>query len=213
LQPICCVRPSSIGIHVEPRLIQTSKYSRGGALNRDRVLRFLRNTLRERSDTYVTTFFDLYALDAAFPGASAARHLQDPLARADTIEHAFAAEVTELAGCRPDRFIPHIQPYEYESLLFADVTRIVDMEPSWQRGLATLSAARAAFATPEHVNDGQATHPSARLATALTDPTYRKVLHGSRATASIGLQAMRVECFHFHGWLSKIERLPAHLPS
>ena len=59
-------------IFVHPRLIGTSRYSKGGSLKAQRVLRFLRNTLRERQDTYVTTFFDLYALPSDFPGLSVA---------------------------------------------------------------------------------------------------------------------------------------------
>ena len=35
-----------------------------------RVLLFLRNTLRERNDTHVTTFFDLYGLAPDFPGVA-----------------------------------------------------------------------------------------------------------------------------------------------
>ncbi len=56
------------GILVEPRLIRTSESGSGGALTHDRVLRVLRNTLRERPDTYVTTMFDLYGLKPDFPG-------------------------------------------------------------------------------------------------------------------------------------------------
>ena len=46
-------------VFLSPRLISTSRHSQGGALNAQRVLRFLRNTLRERRNTYVTTLFDL----------------------------------------------------------------------------------------------------------------------------------------------------------
>jgi hypothetical protein len=60
-------------INLHPRLIDTSQRGRGGALSRDRVIRFLRNTLRERAGTYVTTFFDLYGLRPDFPGVDAAR--------------------------------------------------------------------------------------------------------------------------------------------
>ena len=35
----------------EPRIIPTSRRGRGGALTRDRVIRYIRNTLRERGDT------------------------------------------------------------------------------------------------------------------------------------------------------------------
>lgn len=48
-----------LDVSMQSRLIRTSRSGRGGALVADRVVRFLRNTLRERNDTYVTTLFDL----------------------------------------------------------------------------------------------------------------------------------------------------------
>ena len=41
------------GIYMEPRLISTSSRARGGALDIQRVRRYLRNTLRERRDTRI----------------------------------------------------------------------------------------------------------------------------------------------------------------
>jgi hypothetical protein len=203
------LRPALIGndVLVLPRLIPTSKHGRGGALKRERVLRYLRNTLREQADTYVTTFFDLYALGGDFPGVEAAGALLDPVHRASTIQQHFASAVVAAADCRPDRFIAHVQPYEFESLLFSDVARFVDLESAWTGQIDALSAARSAFSTPEHINDGAATHPSARLASALRSPGYRKVLHGSRLAEHIGLSRMRSECRHFDSWLSRIEAL------
>ena len=55
-------------VFLRPRLTATSRHSKGGSLKGQRVLRFLRNTLRERRNTYVTTFFDLYGLPSDFPG-------------------------------------------------------------------------------------------------------------------------------------------------
>lgn len=63
---------TAYGIRLEPRLIDTSGTGRGGGLARERVIRVLRNTLRESAGTYVTTFFDLYALKPDFPGVDAA---------------------------------------------------------------------------------------------------------------------------------------------
>ena len=171
-------------VFLHPRLIPTSPSARGGALSRHRVVRYLRNTLREREDTYVTTLFDLYGLTGDFPGRAEAAAIADPIARASAIEERFAAEVDEAAQCREGRFIAHIQPYEFESLLFAEIGRLAEVEPAWQTYIAELEAARAAAASPEHINDGQETHPSARLRRLLS-PRYEKVLHGSaRSRAS-----------------------------
>jgi predicted RNA-binding Zn-ribbon protein involved in translation (DUF1610 family) len=37
------------------------------------------------------------------------------------------------AGCQPGRFIPYIQPYEFEALLFSDVPTLTRVEPGWRR--------------------------------------------------------------------------------
>jgi hypothetical protein len=43
-----------LDISLQPRLIQTSPGAKGGALTAGRMMKFLRNTLRERGDIYVT---------------------------------------------------------------------------------------------------------------------------------------------------------------
>src|ERR1041384_1857485 len=79
---------ASRDVMVQPRLIPTSKHgTKGGALKRERVLTYLRNTLRERADTYVTTFFDLYGLPTDFPGRASSSGIADPITRAQAIEN------------------------------------------------------------------------------------------------------------------------------
>lgn len=192
-----------IFFHARP--IATSKRGRGGALSRDRVVSFLRKTLRERADTYVTTLFDLYGLRPDFPGVATAP-AGDPIARCTAIEATFANVVATDSGCRPDRFLAHIQPYEFEALLFSDVSRFGEVQSGWTMFVPTLQQARDAAQSPEHINDGLQTHPSARLEQ-LRDPSYDKPLHGSRVAERIGIGRMRRECAHFEAWLARIENL------
>lgn len=194
-------------IFPQPRLVPTSKYGRGGALKRDRVLRYLRNTLRERQDTYVTTFFDLYGLSGDFPGHSEASVVVDPVERARMIETHFAEAVVQTEESRPDRFLPHIQPFEFEALLFADVERLTEVEVAWKAYTDPLRTVRKSFPSPEHINDGIDTRPSARLGRLLVGPRYQKVLHGAAAAARMGLGRIRAECRHFGAWLTRIEGL------
>jgi Domain of unknown function (DUF4276) len=70
-------------VFLHARLISTSKQGKGGALSRERVVSFLRKTLRERADTYVTTLFDLYGLRPDFPGVADAAG-GNPLVRCAT---------------------------------------------------------------------------------------------------------------------------------
>jgi hypothetical protein len=192
---------------VYPRLIRTSAHGRGGALSWNRVRLFLRNTLRERTDTYVTTFFDLYRLDRDFPGWQHSQAILNPLDRAAEIERQFHAAIVAEAGCREERFIPHIQPYEFEALIFTNLEVLPGVESNWNRRLEVLREARQASPSPEHINDGEMTHPSARLQTALRDPIYQKVLHGVTITSRIGLPRIREACSHFGGWLTRLENL------
>lgn len=195
------------GIYLEPRgPISTSAGHKGGALSRDRVLRFLRNTLRERPHKYVTTLFDLYGLRSDFPGVAESATIADPIRRCESIERNLAAAAISISGCREDRFLPHIQPYEFEALLFSDVLRFAEMEPEWGRFVGALQEARDNVRSPEHINDGADTHPSARLKHLLR-PSYRKPLHGSGIAQRIGIARMRSECRHFDGWLTRVESL------
>ena len=193
-------------VFVHPRLVRTSPRSAGGALTRKRVLRFLRNLLRERADVYVTTFFDLYGLPADFPGRSGGSAPLSPGDRAGAVELELHTAVVREVECRPERFVPHVQPYEFESLLFSDPSRFAAVEPTWRRFIRDLEEARQAAGTPEHVNDGPDTHPSARLAR-FYRPRYKKVEHGPAVSAEIGIDRIRAECRHFDGWLGRMEAL------
>ena len=208
LQPPLALRQ----IIVEPRLVATSAKGRGGDLRRGRVLRSIRNTLRQAdnqvrrqlSDVYVTTIFDLYGLGSDFPGYSNSLGIPDPIRRALAIESELHSTAIEESGTRPDRFFPHIQPYEFESLLFSDVERFADVNPRWGDHVMKLRDIRRSASSPEHINDGASTHPSARLGEL---PGYRKVQHGAGVIERIGLDTVRSECRHFARWLERVERL------
>ena len=194
-------------IFAVPRLIRTSRKGRGGALTKDRVLHYLPRMLRQRDDLYVSTFFDLYGLATDFPGLQEAASVTDPIRRTEMIEAGFREAVVEAANCRPDRFLPHIQPFEFESLLFSDVSVFANARPEWSGAVPHLSEARTSAASPEHINDGPSTHPSARLQDLLSGPRYDKRLDGSTIAAHIGLPRIRAECAHFANWLNRIEGL------
>ncbi|WP_295387665.1 DUF4276 family protein [uncultured Thiodictyon sp.] len=129
------------------------------------------------------------------------------------IEAAFAASVIERSECRAERFLAYIQPYEFEALLFSGIARVAEVESQWHGQLGLLRQARNDAKSPEHINDGPTTHPSAGLA-ALRHPRYQKTLHGSQIAGRIGLEQMRTECSHFAAWLTRIGSLrPLTLPA
>lgn len=196
---------ASCSVFAHPRLIPTSRRGKGGALSNQRVLRFLRNTLREQSITYVTTFFDLYGLPPEFPGVSRLSRRSDPIDQAKEIETAFRTTVVEETECDPERFLPHIQPYEFEALLYSDVSKFEEAEPLWRVHMEELQRTRQSVNSPEHINHGNQKHPSARLQH--LDPPYRKVRHGTIVSKKIGISRIRAECRHFDQWLRRLEAL------
>ena len=199
---------AELGVYATPRLLRTSRRASGGALTKDRVLHYLARVLKERDDVYVSTFFDLYGLGADFPGLGAAKGHSDPAQRAAIVEAALADTVVEAAACRPDRFLPHIQPYEFEALLLADTTAFAAANPSypsWRSAEPELRRLVDRAGGPEHVNDDPDTHPSAVLKRVL--PGYRKVAHGIAIATTIGLDRIAAQCQHFAQWLGRMEEL------
>lgn len=200
-----------LGLNLVPEMIGTSPGHRGGALSYERVRRHLRNTLRQNSAPVVTTMFDLYRLDTHFPGHAASLVQADLSRRLAVLNEALHQDIVATAGCDPARFIPYIQPYEFEALLFSDVASLTALEASWHAAAPTLVAARKVAESPEHINDGPDTKPAARLESALSQPRYRKRLHGPRAAQGIGLARIEAECAFFSGWLAQLRALSPHL--
>lgn len=196
-----------LGLNLIPEMVETSPSHKGGALKYDRVKRHLRNTLRQSSAPVVTTLFDLYRLDSDFPSFAASQAQPDLSRRLNVLKQALHADVVAEAGCQPERFIPYIQPYEFEALLFSDVPTLTRIEPGWQSATAALAAARAVAESPEHINDRPETKPAAHLERELNNPSYRKRRHGPIAAQKIGLAKIEAECAFFAAWLAQIREL------
>ena len=93
--------------------------------------------------------------------------------------------------------------HEFEAVLFTDLEtleEVVGVSPDFQ-ALGDWQS----FSSPEEINGGKDTHPSARLERAYRG--YRKVLHGSQAVKRIGLERIREKCTHLDEWIRKLEEL------
>lgn len=193
-------------IYLKPQLVSTSPTGRGGALTIDRFLRHARNTLRQKPQAVLSSFIDLYALDTDFPRFQESRDVGNVYKRVELLEQALHALVVQRTPCRTDRFVPHIQPHEFEGLLFANVDALASTEPTWAKALSRLRKVRSAFESPEHINDGYETKPSKRLEN-LLHPKYRKTTHGPRIAARISLETIEQECAHFRHWMNRLRGL------
>lgn len=193
-------------IYLKPLLMNTSATAKGGAVNFDRLKKNVRNTLRSKPNIVLTTFLDLYGLDTSFPNFENASKIRDVYDRVNELELALHQELIEFVGCRPDKIIPYIQPYEFEGLLFSDVQKLCSIEPNWHRSESVLQLMRNEADSPEHINNSFETKPSKRLEDNL-HPKYKKTTHGPRISKHIGIEIMEQECTHFGMWLNKIRAL------
>jgi hypothetical protein len=194
-------------IFLTARGINTSKGHKGGALTYERVRRFVINSLKEDQNTVITTFFDLYALDNHFPDFQQSHRLTDVYQKVTSLEQAFKADITQDNPSFTERFSPYIQPYEFEGLLFSALEKLTELETTWKKATADLQAVRESAQSPEHINDGFDSKPSARLKHYLRSPKYDKVLHGVMAIENIGLDKLLNECQHFAKWYQQLNEL------
>ncbi len=156
----------------------------------------------KHADTRFTTMFDLYALYSGFPGweeAEKQRHI--PQERVLTLERAFAADVGD------QRFIPHIQLYEFETILLCDPSHFALVYEKADDGIAVLRAAVAVARSPELVNDGEATAPSKRIIAQFAQYERQKTTVGVELAECVGLERTRSRCPHFDRWLTTLESL------
>ncbi len=102
------------------------------------------------------------------------------------------------------RFIPFIQMYEFEALLFSDPVAFAkgigkqSLENDFERIVGE-------FPTPEHINDSPKTAPSKRIEQLVLG--YEKPIMDNLAAMEVGLTVMRQKCHLFNNWLERLENL------
>lgn len=107
-----------------------------------------------------------------------------------------------------DHAFSYVQQYEFEGLLFADVSVFATLPVSVPVSAAQmdeLRAIRSQFQTPEEINDSPDTAPSKRIGQLIRG--YNKRAHGHLLAEEIGLEAIRAECPRFAAWLTRLESL------
>ncbi len=191
------------GVHVQsPIVLWTKRFQsgggfRGGVSNWNQIRKSL-IPLTFDSDAWVTTLLDYYGLPEDFPGYQAAFGPGDPKAHVVTLQDRFATEIGHT------RFIPFFALHEFEAWLFCSPDVIAEHfdHPT----LATkVRKAVAEAGEPELINQGEESHPKARLQGLRTG--YKETSDGPTLIEKIGIPAIRDACSHFAGWLDRLEAL------
>ncbi|ETD22701.1 DUF4276 family protein [Helicobacter macacae] len=187
-----------------PIVTKTSAGHKGGGLKYHRIKKEILALLNHK-EAFVSTFFDYYALPNDFPKYD--KQNGDIYEKVAILEQGFYEDINDSDDCY-QRFFPHIQPYEFESLLFSDIDKIIQADTEWSNNKSYFIGLKAIideFNNPELINNSLQTSPSHRLKNIL--PTYRKVLHGKIITEKITITHIREKCSHFNEWCKKIASL------
>ena len=100
----------------------------------------------------------------------------------------------------------YVQRYEFEGLLFSDVSTFESLVDVPVDSVKALHDIRTRFYTPEDINDDKDTAPSKRIKSLI--PSYNKVVDGSLLAMEMGLNKIRAECPRFNAWVTRLENLP-----
>lgn len=194
------------GIYLHPALIGRPGH-KGGWVSFDRLATDARIMLCGGGGAYCTTFIDFYGLDVRFPGyAEAASSMVDTRRKAQIVEGAMRAKVGEIVGNNIiRRFIPYVQMYEFEGLLFSSPATMAGL--LGHEHLPALTEICDSFGCPEDINNSRDTAPSKRLMS--IDPSYDKVIFGELISGDIGVDSIRAQCPGFHQWVETLEGLAA----
>lgn len=161
------------------------------------ILNFLcydqRETLR------VTTFLDYFRLPSDFPGFQLGVGDMTRDEEIDLLERSFREDIQD------SRFLPYIQKHEFETLLFVDLKRLVELYPGHASKVDRIVRGAAGVA-PENVNGGASTAPSKRILAEFSEHKWNKP-RIVPILAEIGLPALRHQCTRFDAWVSKLENL------
>jgi len=192
------------GIRVErPILAATSldpRGQRGGFVNWDAIEFDLRQEFRSDADPNLrfTTLLDVFRIPSTVPGMAAITPPLTTVADIEQVERAIEATLNE------PRFKAYLQRQELETLLLADISALEYVFHRHRPAIQQLANDIATFADAEDINDGENTHPAARLAAAI--PGYED-LKASRAyfvlarAAQADWAAVRSKCPRFDAWL------------
>jgi hypothetical protein len=191
----------SQGIYLQPALLGKPGH-KGGNVQFQRVLRDIELRLLGDTSAYCTTFLDFYGLPESFPGKAQALLQNDLNAKSQMICTVFSQELEKNLGANAmRRFVPHIQFYEFEGLLFSNPQKLANESghAELQQGFQQI---RDQFDSPEHINNDPNTAPSKRIQELIRE--YDKVIYGSLIALDIGLEEMRRECTLFDSWIGRL---------
>jgi len=197
----CELRPKMVFLN--PKII-SKPGDNGGDVKFQRAQQDIRNFLKQRRDTYITTFVDYYGVKE-WPGVETIPPNAAPGMIAQIVNEATRKCVKDLFPelWTEKRFIPYMAIHEFEALLFSDSEILAS---GLKQKKEVIDAILHECGEPEAINNDPHTAPSNRLIQ-LTNGQFKKTTLGIIIAQAIGIPKMREKCPVFNGWLKQLEAL------
>jgi hypothetical protein len=178
---------------------------KGGDVRFSRIQKDLSIHLKQRSNTYITTFVDYYGIKE-WPGVDSIPVQASPKEIAKTINEATKLKVDSLfPEQQPNRrFIPFVAVHEFEALLFSNseiLAANLGIEES------KISEIILECGSPEAINNNRLTASSKRLEKLFENGKFRKITIGIPIAEKIGIDKMREKCPLFNSWILTFEEI------
>jgi len=181
-------------IEMTPIIISTSRDKcgmkhKGGCVNIDRIKNEISKLLNNFD--YVTTFYDFYGFN------------KKPTNDINELENIIYKLFNN------HRFLPYIQKYEFETLLFSNpkyYTELFGNEIITNKMINIINEVNGEI---EKINNSPQTAPSKRLEKLFEEieEVYDKVFYGEAIINDIGLDIIRQKAKRFNEWIEKITKL------
>lgn len=206
------------GIFLCPKVIGKPGHKGGVYRSFESVSKEIVNLFKQEPNAVVTTFCDFYGMPESWPGVAESKAAKaggkSTLQVAAIVEAAWSNAISDktVGLMRPAMFIPYVQMYELEALLFtgpkemADVFLQPKLAASFQKIVDDCGGC-------EEINDRPQLAPSKRIEELF--PGYRKGRdrnkredrrpHAPVITARIGMPSLRAACPHFDAWVTTLE--------
>lgn len=181
-------------------LIQTSNGHKGGFVNYQHLKNDILKRLRE-PDVVVSTFIDFFRIPTSVPDYAKMLRAVDPNTKIDILEKGMASDIDH------PRFLPYIQKFEFEALLFSNNQGFSAMYNDIDSGVAQATQSIIdQYPDPEDINNHPDTAPSKRIQKILSDyeEKYDKVVEGNLIAEEIGIHSILEKCPRFRAWVEKL---------